>query len=203
MGTLGIPRSDSFCAANITRNSWEPRPENTPYNQPTSDPSPYDSWWNSFPAWLALRAKVTGNFVGTTTEIFSFAACKWGIDEDTLRAVAVQESDWRERFRGDTCGPFEQASMGIMQVKNRNCSNEGDWGGYPATYDSTTYNVDFYAAALRGCMNGDFWYPYSIGNPDTLFWGCVGAWFSGSWNPTQAYVQSVQSHLANKDWLDY
>jgi soluble lytic murein transglycosylase-like protein len=36
---------------------------------------------------------VTGNFRGTTDEIIRWAAWKWGIDEDLLRAVAARESD--------------------------------------------------------------------------------------------------------------
>ena len=53
-----------------------------------------------------------GNFTGTTTEIFQWAACKWGIDEDTLRAVAVQESDWHQSAVGDNCGVVGEASYG-------------------------------------------------------------------------------------------
>lgn len=213
-GTLGLPRSDSYCADHILRSSWEPNHGNLNYNVPRNDePSPYDAWWASYPAWLALRAQVDGNFVnsdGTTptdTEIYSFAACKWGIDEDLLRAVSVQETDWHERFWGDRCSLTDASqgigSYGIMQVKNRNCSNSGDWGGYPRTYDSTTYNVDFYGAAFRGCLDRDFWYSYGTTDVNTLVRGCVGAWFSGSFDPNSAYTNSVYQHLANRDWLTY
>jgi hypothetical protein len=214
-GTSGLPRSDSYCADHILLSSWEPNHGNLSYNVPkSSDPSPYDTWWNSYPAWLALRSQADGNFVNsdgsvpTDTEVFSFAACKWGIDENLLRAVSVQETDWSERFWGDRCNLSDPSqgigSYGIMQVKNRNCSNQGDWGGYPRTYDSTTYNVDFYGAAFRACLDRDLWYSYgSTTDVSTLVRGCVGAWFSGSFDPSSAYTNSVYQHLANKDWLTY
>ena len=45
--------------------------------------------------------RVTGNFVGTTDEIIQWAACKWGIDEDIVRAQSVTESYWDQRAGGD------------------------------------------------------------------------------------------------------
>ena len=33
---------------------------------------------------------MTGNFVGSTDEIIQWAAWKWGVDEDVIRAVAVR-----------------------------------------------------------------------------------------------------------------
>ena len=36
----------------------------------------------------------TGNFTGTTDEIIQWAACKWGFDENTLRAQVAKESYW-------------------------------------------------------------------------------------------------------------
>ena len=35
-------------------------------------------------------------WVGTTDEIFQWAACKWGVPDDLLRAVAVRESTWHQ-----------------------------------------------------------------------------------------------------------
>ena len=35
-----------------------------------------------------------GQFTGTTDEIFQWAACKWGLPDDVLRAIAVRESTW-------------------------------------------------------------------------------------------------------------
>jgi hypothetical protein len=79
------------------------------------------------------------------------------MDEDLLRAVAVQESDWHENIVGDTCGPVGQASYGILQIKNAYCNGGSAWGGYPYTAQDTALNADFYAAYLRSCLDGDFY----------------------------------------------
>jgi hypothetical protein len=41
-----------------------------------------------------LLQRVDGQFSGTTDEIFQWAACKWGLLDDVLRAIAVRESTW-------------------------------------------------------------------------------------------------------------
>jgi hypothetical protein len=51
--------------------------------------SGYNTHWNS---WLLPR--VDGQFTGTTDEIIQWAACKWGIADNILRAQAVEESTW-------------------------------------------------------------------------------------------------------------
>ena len=83
------------------RSSWEPRPDNTRRNHVVPDPQAVhaafaarpnggvDSRWDS---WLLPR--VDGQFTGTTDEIFQWAACKWGLPDNVIRAVAYQESTW-------------------------------------------------------------------------------------------------------------
>ncbi|MBA2575194.1 MAG: hypothetical protein H0V05_00880 [Euzebyaceae bacterium] len=81
-----------------------------------------DSRWNT-----QIMPRVTGNFTGTTDEIIQWAACKWGFDEDIVRAVAVGESSWRMSQLGDyrddpaKCAPGYgtpcPTSFGMMQVK--------------------------------------------------------------------------------------
>lgn len=221
-GASGLPRSDSYCASAVVPNPWEPRPDNYPANS-TAEPNPSAVPWSqesnsvSWTKWIAKRDKVTGAYTGTTTEIFQWAACKWGIDEDTLRAVAVQESGWHQYSRGDDCGG-DRASFGIMQVKNKYCSGVLAHGGYPDTYNSTALNVDYYGARLRSCYDGDFYDggPWLYGGQtvqqiaaamgwDYVFWGCIGSWFSGSWYDSGAaiYITSVKQRLANRDWLKY
>jgi hypothetical protein len=96
-GTLpvgsALPRGDADCANRVTRNPWEPRPENNTANHTV--PSGTVPWnnnpsWTYWSAFIALRNKVTGNFTGTTGEIIQWAACKWGIDEDLIRAEPPQ-----------------------------------------------------------------------------------------------------------------
>jgi hypothetical protein len=169
-----------------------------------------ESYWS---LWVAKRNNVTGNFKGTTTEILQWAACKWGIDEDLIRADAVQESNWHQNELGDVCGPVGEASYGILQVKNLDCSGSPVHGGYPQTQQSTALNADWWAAHIRSCYDGDFYdggsWLYNGQTVDQIaavngwnyvLWGCIGFHFSGDWNPTQQYVQQVQQILAAKPW---
>ena len=71
-----------------------------------------ESYWM---LWRNKRDQVTGNFAGTTTEIIQWAACKWGVDEDTIRAAAVQESYWHMNTLGDVCGPQGEARARKIQ----------------------------------------------------------------------------------------
>jgi hypothetical protein len=211
-----LPRSDSYCKSAVTPSSWEPRPDNnqannTIFNSSTFNWTTSDSSWTK---WANKRAQVTGNFTGTTTEIIQWAACKWGIDEDTIRADAVQESYWHQSTIGDVCGPVGEGSYGLMQIKNKDCSGTVIHGGYPDTAQATPLNVDWYAARIRSCYDGDFYdggqWLYLGQTVDQIaaqngwpyvFWACIGFHFSGNWSPGQPYQLSVQQHLANRTWI--
>ena len=208
-----IPRSDAYCTSAVTPNSWEPRLDNDQANHTVSLP-PYNwSVENYWTAWRDKRAKVTGNFTGTTTEIIQWAACKWGIDEDTIRADAVVESYWHMSTIGDVCGPVGEGSYGLLQIKNEDCSGTTIHGGYPHTMQSTALNVDWYGAHIRACYDGDFYdggnWLYNGQTVDQIaaqhgwsfvFWTCVGAHYSGNWSPGQPYELKVRQILANRTW---
>jgi hypothetical protein len=97
-----LPAGDD-CRSMLHRSPWEPRPVNSRANHTAVDPvrvhaafaarpravGAYDARWNS---WLLRR--VDGQFQGTTDEIFQWAACKWGLPDNLLRAIAVRESTW-------------------------------------------------------------------------------------------------------------
>ncbi|MEA2281791.1 MAG: hypothetical protein QOK21_2398 [Solirubrobacteraceae bacterium] len=161
-------------------------------------------------AWLATRARVTGRYTGTTDQIFEWAACKWGLSADLLRAVALQESGWHQAMIGD-----DGQSFGIMQIKDHDADGVPAWGGYPDTRADTALNVDFYAAYLRSCVDGDFYdggtwlyggrrVPDLIAErgADFVTWGCVGSWYSGHWYDAGArtYIGRVQSRLSARAW---
>jgi hypothetical protein len=152
--------------------------------------------------WIANRNRVTGNYSGTTDEIIRWASCKWGLDENSVRAVAVQESEWHQSEVGDN-----NESFGIMQVKDHTSDGHPDLGGYPWTLQSTALNVDLYGSWIRSCLNGAFYdggdWLYHGRKVVDDFWGCVGAWFSGNWHDQGAntYASQVQAILANKGWL--
>jgi hypothetical protein len=103
-GGWGSLPSGATCKQRVHASSWEPRPVNTKRNQvmvdaaavhaafaarPRAAAGTYDSRWDSW-----LLARVDGQFTGTTDEIFQWAACKWGLPDDLLRAIAVRESTW-------------------------------------------------------------------------------------------------------------
>jgi len=92
------------CARAVHYSSWEPRPDNYKRNhlladaaavhnsfstRPRSGSGSYDLGWDS---WLLPR--VDGQFSGTTDEIIQWAACKWGLPDNYLRAEADTESTW-------------------------------------------------------------------------------------------------------------
>lgn len=167
----------------------ENRPQNVTYNN-TRGSSPH----NEFP-------RVDGNFAGTTDEILQWAACKWGIDEDWLRAQIVTESWWDQRTVGDT----ENActSHGVGQV--RRCYHDPAFEDENAVR-STAYNVDYTYHVWRACYNGEYTWlntvergrDYTAG--DLL--GCMGVWFSGRWYTSAAvnYMNVVQGHFNSRTW---
>jgi hypothetical protein len=97
-------RGDRACAVAVHRSSWEPRPLNKVPNhvspkrsrvrgavaaRPRSADGSFAARWDT---WLLPR--VSGAFTGRTDEIFQWGACKWGLPDDLLRAMAVRESTW-------------------------------------------------------------------------------------------------------------
>lgn len=114
-GTWRSLPGNARCSRRVHRSAWEPRPDNYRPNHRMPDPQrvraafrtrpravggAYDGRWDS---WLLPR--VTGHFVGTTDEIIQWAACKWGLSDNLLRAMAVRESGWyqHEVYADGTC----------------------------------------------------------------------------------------------------
>ena len=142
-----------------------------------------------------IYKRVTGNFTGTTDEIIQWASCKWGFDEDVIRAQTAKESWWYQRAVGDN-----GESYGLMQVRIPY------WGwafnnGNGDAKTSSAFNMDVALAARRNCFEGnDTWLgsPYAAGD----LWGCVGMWFSGRWHdaPAEQYIADVKSYLSQRIW---
>lgn len=165
---------------------------------------------------------ITGNFTGTTEEILEWGACKWGFDEDTVKAQAVKESWWRQETKGDCyqndpakvqTGTKPCVSVGIMQVKGADIppTHPGTW---PHALDSTAFNVDYTLALRRSCFEGKITWlddPLVVPQNGATYaagdeWGCMGLWYSGRWMNQGArdYLyktgDSVQYHYNNKTW---
>lgn len=204
--------SDAQCARAIASNPWEPRPANRSANQTNVYAQGYRFQSAYFQTYgPALGQRVTGNYAGTTDQILRWGACKWGFDEDTVRAQAVVESWWNQSTLGD-CGGTTQAqtngcaSVGILQVKGADIppTHPGTW---PAAWNSTAFNVDYTLAIRRLCYEGkETWLhdknaSYAAGD----MWGCIGRWYSGGWHDAGAnqYIQKVQSALAAKTWRTF
>jgi len=214
--------SESECAARVRRYAWEPRPDNAAANHrvPTAQQiSQLANWGSAIGVDLradTLRGQITGNFTGTTDEIIQWVACKWGIDEDIVRAEAVAESYWHQSQLGDwttdqsLCPPGTwdgsgcYQSYGILQVKY--IDNKTAW---PMSRDDTAFNAEYVYGMIRTCFEG--WTTYlSEGTPVAGYpryhagdlWGCLGRWYSGWWYTQGAidYINSVKAHLANEEW---
>ena len=215
--------SEQECAARVHRSPWEPRPDNStanrsvPTDQQIAQLSPWGPAIGVDPKADALRKQISGNFTGTTNEILQWVACKWGIDENIVRAEAVAESYWHQSMQGDyttdqsLCPPGTwdgsgcYQSYGILQLKYFYFQS-----AWPMSRDDTAFNVEYVYAVIRTCYEG--WTTYLndrtpvAGYPSYHagdIWGCLGRWYSGGWYDQRAisYINTVKAILASKEWL--
>jgi hypothetical protein len=195
--------SSQECAQQVRRSSFEPRPENYTANHTTGVPVNFPGIDGATPEGNnLLKGRIDGSFTGTTDEIIQWGACKWGFDEDIVRAVAAQESWWRQSTKGDFNGS-DYESYGLLQVRRTS-----HVGTYPMSEQSTPFNVDFALAWRRACYEGYFtWIPASAKGDE---WGCIGLWYSGKWydgdvntaySGANWYIGKVKQYLAEKPWL--
>jgi hypothetical protein len=170
----------------------------------------YDPRWNRY-----IIDRISGNFTGTTDEIFQWAAVKWGIPDNVIRAIAYAESNWNQSNYGDDvdnraeCLPGYRelpcpVTFGIVGV------NSTSWPGiFPWNHESTAAAVDVLGAWLRGCYEGWVWWLRDHGNRSHGtyhagdLWGCVGAWSSGNWydSAAESYIAAVKHWYAARPWL--
>lgn len=197
------------CEAVVAGPGSEVRPENAASNARAGDGVPVPAWPSAGydPAFnRSIVPRIDGRFTGTTDQILAWGACKWGLPTDVVRAMAVEESNWRQSTTGDISDAPEDCvpgasppcatSFGIMQVKHIFRP-----GSYPRAAESTAFNVDYALAAVRGCYEGWVTYlepNYAAGD----MWGCVGWHFSGDWRDEAAaeYVARVELALAGAPW---
>lgn len=199
--TLGVGAdlpSGAWCATQV-RSAPEIRPGNVDENN-TRGSGPHSYY-----------PRVDGDFTGTTDEILQWVACKWGIDEDLVRAQAAAESWWHMSAQGDATGrechwsvqhlnPCPE-SLGIMQVRYPYHSDAFDSAAF-----STAYNLDYTYAVMRECFEGGSGWlndvergrQYAAG--DML--GCFGSWFSGRWYTADAvwYIDEVEMIRDQRWW---
>ena len=204
--------SDADAAARVQRSSFEPRPRNAQANQHVPTSAELSRFFTYSPnngtCVETLKKRISGNFVGTTDEIIQWAAHKWGIDEDIVRAVAVKESYWNQDARGDWDSAIQDyQSYGLTQVRRNSQGQLGpDWDGtFPLSRDSTAFNLDFWGASVRQYYEGCSTWLNDVGG-NTYYagdiWGSVGAWYAGRWWNDHAhwYIGDVQTYLRNRTW---
>ncbi|MDQ3701619.1 MAG: hypothetical protein M3442_11975 [Chloroflexota bacterium] len=191
--------SDSDAADRVDRHGWEPRWRNWRENNRTPEDWELRRFVDESKDWgwcgEPFKAQITGNFTGTTDEIIQWAAHKWGIDADIIRAVAVKESYWNQDGEGDWNQHGRSLSHSIIQIREDVAS-----GTYPLSRESTAFAVDYYAASLRFYHDGCAHWLGDYGSGD--IWGAVGAWYSGGWwdSGAQWYVGGVQRILWERTW---
>lgn len=162
----------------------------------------------------------------STDDLIQWAAHKWGIPENWLRAEYVLESYWNQFQLGDDTTvssrwydlyPYQSRiphtsnvyqSLGITQVRWAPDGSLGA-GTEPLRWESTAFNVDEQAATIR------FYYDNPSGARsewgDRTYapcqeWPSFGAWYTPyPWrNAGQAgYVRAAQQHLASHDWASH
>jgi len=167
--------SDATCAAEIP---WGAEP--VPANAGTNNTKPTSSQLSFYRAngyganvyaggWAFAR--VDGQYTSTTDMIFRWAACKWGIDEDVVRAQATGENwDWvQPTSGGDKRYTYSSCvNGGFTSLWGYQCSNccyqswsdfqtkvTTNWQTWPMIHNSTAFAADFHFASMRACMDGD------------------------------------------------
>ena len=184
-------RSGKVAATRVVRSTFEPRRANRSANQRMPTRVELKRFRRASRG-QGVAGRVTGRFSGTTAEIIEWAAHKWDIDPELLKAQAVAESSWRQDKVGDG-----GRSFGVMQIKRT------IWrGSYPLSRLSTAFNVDLAAAIVCQAYNGRAtWYrPEGYRRGDLE--GSIGAYYSGRWRDAAGseYVDRVWGHLAQRTW---
>ena len=210
-GTLPVGATlpaDEYCSAHV-RPTPEVRKANATFNLTSGATAPPQTGY---------FARVTGNFTGTTDEIIQWTSCKWGIDEDIVRAQVAKESWWYQKAVSDWstapthCAPGHgigvdgkkgqcPESIGLLQLRFPYIPD-----AFPTVTVSSAYNMDYALAYRRQCFEGlDTWLntvergsDYAAGD----LWGCIGTWFAGRWHTAAAdqYMNAVQDYLSQRVW---
>ena len=191
------PLRSGQAARRVSKTASEPRPRN--YDANHRIPSRAEIRRFRVNSEMPYARRVNGRYRGTTDDIIEWAALKWGLPEDLLRAVAVHESWWDNHVVGDRGDSF-----GLFQVRRPfHCC-------LPLIRDSTAFNADYYGGIIRSYYDGEqSW----LNNPDVApengrpyragdLWGAVGAWSSGRWRTdgNRDYVRAVKQIKRERTW---
>ena len=136
----------------------------------------WEQWKDHF--WFTW---ITGQYTGSTEMIFRFVACKYGIDEDAVRAQATTEhNNWRQWNAGGDLRTdpalCQRADVNLFNLMCAGCCFQS-WGDmqikvyyeymtWPMVNYSTIFGAEYRLATQRACMNGDQ-SPYFAGRNTT------------------------------------
>jgi Big-like domain-containing protein len=131
--------------------------------------------------------RAAGQYTGSTDMIMRWAACKYGIDEDVVRAQAWVESKWLQGGAGDERTSQSQCVQGNFSALWDTAINDPDgtsvacpgccfrswsawqtkvfyeWMTWPQIMESTSFAADYRYADQRACMDGAYTSYYSSG----------------------------------------
>jgi hypothetical protein len=223
------PLSDAEAAALVVH-APEQRPENAAANDYVPSAGELEAFHNTAALFSPLSRYVDG-LDGlsnpSTDELIQWAAAKWGVPTEWVRAQMTVESRWYQNHAGDkrtmgeaeyleyppqfrvsapgcatACEAYETTSIAGIKWTPPALGNI-DPGTEPLRWKSTAFAIDDYASHLRYFFDGlcGWCKPnYHAGEE----WASVGAWFSPGpeWNNSgaQSYVARVQSYLSTRPW---
>src|SRR5579883_1682524 len=189
--------SDSQCAAEIVTTP-ETQPANAAFNaiEPTSAQlAAYaaggynDTYVNDYTQY----ERVDGKYTGSTDMIMRWAACKYGIDENVVRAQGWVESGWLQGAAGDPHSAESTCVNGSFDALYNTTIDEPDgsvvsypggcyqswsiwqtkvyyeWMTWPEIMQSTAFAADYRFADTRACMDGAYtsYFASSAQQPNT------------------------------------
>ena len=196
------PRTSKAAAKLVDRSKFEPRPQNRADNHRRPGKKLLRSWRKQ--SEMPYKRYVDGQFRGTTDEIIQWAAAKWGINTNLMRAVATVESWWEMDTRGDSGDSF-----GLYQVRRPyHCRGDCRIAG-----KFTAFNADYYGGIIRSYFDGTQTWLNSPGVREENgkyykagdLWGSIGAWYSGRWYPPAnsglpTYFNDIKMRRAEVTW---
>jgi hypothetical protein len=197
---LGVPRYPEIRQVNVRYNNTA-APKLNPQHR---------EWIEGFGPYYD-KVDGLGCVGGTTEQILEWAALKWELDKipgsskDIIKAVAVQESDWYQRVRGDHevcnqrwCFPspgfygVDYQTYGLTGIKRTAWADTWD-----KSHISTPFAADFYGAALRAYYDGAI--PWASNTKGNLV-RAIAAWYCGCDSGWPEYSNSVLRYHADKEW---
>ena len=124
---------------------------------------------------IPYMQEVTGSYASlnpSTDMIIRWASCKWGLDENSMRAEAVIESGWHQIDNfGDASSSECTAGGGVSLIGLAGASPGGrecwrsfglyqimvvvpNYNAWDGAWKATAFNADYRAAFQRACMDG-------------------------------------------------